>query len=70
MLGGTARLLDLSGTHAGAGGQSRTGLRLLVAVFEQGGGVVFCKCIGEAAEVERERSGFLTLCETLRRNDG
>ena len=70
MLGGKARLLDLSGTHAGAGGQSRTGMRLLVAVFEQGGGVVFCKCIGEAAEVERERSGFLTLCETLRRNDG
>ncbi|MGE3171259.1 MAG: hypothetical protein AB7O97_01455 [Planctomycetota bacterium] len=67
MLGGEAVLLDLRGDHEGMGGTRIDGARLLVAVVEAGGGVVFAKCLGPAAEVDGVHDAFLTYCKSLRR---
>ena len=33
-------------------------------------GIVFCKFLGSAVDVEQERAAFLQLCASLKRNDG
>lgn len=70
MLGGDGVLLDLRGEHRGTGGQTRPGMRLLVAVKSEGQGVVFCKMLGSEGEVEQERANFSAFCQSLKRNDG
>lgn len=70
MLDGEAILVDLQGEHQGMTGQKRADMRLLVAVRKTDQGVVFCKCLGKAADVEQAKAGFLQYCATLKRNDG
>ena len=70
MLSGEAVLLDLKGEHQGMAGQKRPDMRLLVAVRQTEQGIVFCKFLGVAADVELERANFLQFCATLKRSDG
>ncbi|MEQ1633244.1 MAG: hypothetical protein ABL997_12780, partial [Planctomycetota bacterium] len=70
MLGGEAVLLDLKGEHQGMDKQTRPDMRLLVAVRQTEQGIVFCKFLGSAVDVEQERADFLQMCASLKRNDG
>lgn len=70
MLGGEAVLLDVKGEHQGMDKQARPDMRLLVALQKTEQGIVFCKFLGSAVDVEQERAAFLQLCASLKRNDG
>ena len=67
MLGGDARLIDLTGRHKGMSGPETPDARMLVAVVEGDDGVVFVKCVGPRAEVDAQEAAFTAFCKSLRR---
>ena len=67
MLGGDGVLLELAGDYRSMSTKQIAGAKMMVIAQEQGGSITFAKLVGKAAEVEGQRTGFLRVCESLRR---
>ncbi|MEZ5977266.1 MAG: hypothetical protein R3F34_03510 [Planctomycetota bacterium] len=66
LLGRDAVAVDLVGSYAGMGGESRTGFRMLGRLAVAPGGSAFLKFTGPADVVEAEREAFERLADSLR----
>jgi hypothetical protein len=66
MLGGQAVLLDVEGDFHGTGGPALEKARMVGAICERPGHVVFVKMVGPAASLQGEVARFRQLCSSLR----
>lgn len=67
MLGGQAHLLDQKGHYRGMTGKEIADAGMLIAVVQDGGSTVFCKLLGQAADVQAQRAAFEAFCKSLKR---